>query len=161
MKQLILLFCTYLPLGQIIAQGPPAGGPLPAAAGRPGGAGAAGGNSASGHLYGKLVDSAGHGVADASVMVLGPVKDPVTGKRHESLLKGVSTQNNGDFSVEDLPVNTALKLSVSAIGYRVFTREITLAARDADKDLGKIPMAQASSELQQVVVTASRPAMSV
>ncbi|HXB34563.1 MAG TPA: hypothetical protein VNV35_14115, partial [Puia sp.] len=96
MKKLILLLCTFLALNQLIAQGPPAGGPPPGGPGGPGGP--MSGGSASGHLFGKLVDSTGHGIARASVMILKISKDPATGKQRETLLKGGSSQNNGDFS---------------------------------------------------------------
>src|ERR1700689_1832173 len=132
MKKLILLLCTSLALGQLIAQGPPAGGPP----GGPGGPGSPMGNgAASGHLYGKLVDSTGHGIAHASVMILKISKDPATGKQRETLLKGGSSQNNGDFSAEDLPTGSPLKLSITAIGYAPFTQVIALTPQASDKDL--------------------------
>ena len=159
MKKLTLLFLASLALGQLIAQGPPAGGPP---SGGPGGPGSpTGGGSATGHLYGKLVDSAGHGIAHASVMLLKIVKDPATGKQHETLLKGGSSQNNGDFSAEDLPTGGPLKLSITAIGYTPFTQVIALTPQNSDKDLGKLTLFQTSKELQQVVVTASKPTMSL
>ena len=158
MKKLLLLCCTLLSLSTLIAQGPPAGGPPP---GAPGPGNAMGGGPASGHLYGKLVDSAGHGIARASVMILKIAKDPATGKQRETLLKGGSSQNNGDFSAEDLPVNSPLKLSISAVGYTPLTKTITLSPRESDKDLGKLAMTIANDQLQQVVVTASKPTMTV
>jgi outer membrane receptor protein involved in Fe transport len=161
MKQLLLLFCSILTVNTIFAQGPPTGGPPPGgnSSGRPSNSPIGGGTS--GHLYGKLVDTAGHGIAQASVMVLKSAKDAATGKRRETLLKGVGTQNNGDFSVEDLPVNTPLKLKISAIGYTPLVRDLSLQPREAEKDLGNLSMTQASNELQQVVVTASKPTMTV
>ncbi len=159
MKKLILLLTiTTLALNQLIAQGPPAGGPPP---GGPGGPGPMGGGSATGHLYGKLVDSTGHGIARASVMILKIVKDPASGKQRETLLKGISSQTNGDFSAEDLPVGSPLKISISAIGYSPLTQTITLSPRKSEKDLGKLAMTVATKQLQEVVVTASKPTMSV
>src|ERR1700761_6690982 len=100
MKKLLLLCCTLIGLNQLIAQGPPAGGPPPG--GGPGPSGNPMGGGSTGHLYGKLVDSTGHAIARASVMILRVSKDPASGKMRESLLKGLSSQNNGDFSAEDL-----------------------------------------------------------
>jgi len=120
-----------------------------------------GGGGASGHLYGRLVDSAGHGIAHASVMILKISKDPTTGKQRETLLKGGNSQNNGDFSAEDLPTGSPLKLSISAVGYSPLARQITLTPQSSDKDFGKLTMTQKSNELQQVVVTASKPTMTV
>ena len=161
MKKLLpLLLTTCLAFGQSIAQGPPAGGPPPGGSGGPG-PGATAGGSATAHLYGKLVDSTGHGIARASVMILKVARNPATGKERETLLKGISSQNNGDFSAEDLPIGTPLKLSISAVGYSPLTRTITLSPRESDRDLGKLSMTVATKELQQVVVTASKPTMSV
>lgn len=157
-KRILLLAATFLALTQLIAQGPPAGGPPP---GGPGSSGPMGGGATTGHLFGKLVDSTGHGIAHASVMILRSVKDPATGKQHETLLKGVSSQNNGDFSAEDLPTGNPLKLSISAVGYSPLTQSVVLSPRESDKDLGKLQMTLASKELQQVVVTASKPTMAI
>src|SRR5580692_4108269 len=160
MKKLTLLLLTSLALGQLIAQGPPAGGPP---SGGPGGGPGSpmGGGPASGHIYGKLIDSTGHGIAHASVMILKIVKDPATGKQRETLLKGGSSQNNGDFSAEDLPTGSPLKLSITAVGYTPFTQVILLTPQTSEKDLGKLTLTQTSKELQQVVVTASKPTMTV
>lgn len=127
----------------VLAQGPPPGHE--------------GGASASGHLYGKLVDSAGHGIGQASVMILKVSADPGSGKRKDQLLKGGTTQNNGDFSMEDLPLYTALKVTVSAVGYKALTKEVTLTPQSSDKDLGDLHLVPDGKELQQVIVTASKP----
>ena len=158
MKKLILLLCTALAFGQLIAQGPPAGGPPPGAPGMPG---QMGGGSATGRVYGKIVDSAGHGIGQASVMILKVAKSGPSGKPHETLLKGINSQNNGDFSAEDLPAGTPLKISISAVGYSPQTRDVMLTPRESEKDLGKLPLTVATKQMQEVVVTASKPAMTV
>src|ERR1700743_1389878 len=142
MKKLILLLCTSLALSQLIAQGPPAGGPPPGSPGNPNN-GAMGPAASNGHLFGKVVDSTGHGIARASVMLLKIAKAPNTGKPHETLLKGITSQNNGDFSAEDLPIGAPLKISISAIGYSPYTQTIALSPRESEKDLGKLQMATA------------------
>jgi len=162
MKKLLSILCLLLVLDQVFAQGPPGspggGGP----GGGPGGPGAQGGRGAgSGHLYGKLIDSTGHGIGRASVMILKTNTDPASGKKKDMLLKGITTQNNGDFSAEDLPLNSPLKLSISAVGYTALVREVTLSPQSAEKDLGDLQMTLATKELQQVVVTASKPSMTV
>lgn len=155
MKKLMLLLVTSLALGQLIAQGPPAGGPPP------GSPGPMGGGSASGHLYGKLVDSAGHGIAHASVMILQIVKDPVGGKQREALVKGVSSQNNGDFSAEDLPIGKPLNIRVSAVGFTGLSQDVVLTPQVAEKDLGNLKLTIAVKLMQEAVVTASKPTMSL
>lgn len=156
------ILIALLVIGTIQAQ-PPGGGPGGPGGGAPGGVAGGGGREgvAGGHLYGKLVDSTGHGIGHASVLILRISKDPATGKRKDVLLKGVTTQNNGDFSAEDLPVNSPLKISASAVGYVAMSRELTLSPQSSDKDLGDLRLVSAVKELQQVVVTASKPTMSV
>jgi outer membrane receptor protein involved in Fe transport len=166
MKKLLFILCLLLVVDQLFAQGPPGG---PGGPGGAGGQGGPGGNSSgtggrgagTGHLYGKLVDSTGHGIGRASVMILKTHVDPNSGKKKDMLLKGITTQNNGDFSAEDLPLNSPLRLSVSAVGYTTLVREITLSPQSSDKDLGDLSMTLATNELQQVVVTATKPSMTV
>lgn len=111
----------------------------------------------SGRLYGKLVDSSGHGIGQASVMILKINTDPGSGKRKDQLLKGGASQNNGDFSSEDLPVNTPLKITITAVGYKALTQDLTLTRQSSDRDLGNLHLAPTDQLLQQVVVTASKP----
>ena len=170
-KSFLLLLGLLVTVSQLFAQGPPAGGAPggsggPGSAGRPGGAGGPGstggpGGGANGHLYGKLVDSTGHGIGKASVLILKVLTDKGTGKKKETLVKGLSSQNNGDFSAEDLPVGTPLKVNVSAVGYTALSQVVLLTPGAGDKDLGNLALKASSNELQQVVVTASKPAISV
>jgi len=152
MKKSLFILCILLATREIFAQAPP---------GAPAGTPPRGSASASGHLYGKLVDSTGRGIARASVLIMKVYTDPGTGQRKETLLKGLTTQKNGDFSAEDLPLNSPLKLSVSAVGYAAQAQEVTLTPRSSDKDLGDLHMVAEAKELQQVVVTAAKPTMSV
>src|SRR5687768_1599119 len=69
-----------------------------------------------GRLYGKLVDSAGKGIGDASVVLLQTKYDSVSKKNKDVLLKGMTTQANGDFNFEELPIFRLLKLKISALG---------------------------------------------
>ncbi len=83
--------------------------------GMPGGAQRA--MPAIGRIYGKLVDSTGKGIGDASILLLQSKFDSVTKKNKDVLLKGITTQANGDFNLEELPVFKPLKLKVSALGH--------------------------------------------
>jgi ferric enterobactin receptor len=160
-KSSLLLPGLLLIVSQLFAQGPPSGGPGgPGAPGGPGGPGGSGGG-ANGHLYGKLVDSSSHGVGRASVLILKVSVDKATGKKKETLLKGLTSQNNGDFSAEDLPVNTPLKLSVSAVGFTAYEQVVVLTPQGSDKDMGKLQLLPSSKVLQQVVVTASKPTITM
>ena len=159
MKKLFTLIITLFLIGRVLAQ-PPGGGPPGGAPGGMGPGGPGGQGGASGHLFGKLVDSTGKGISRASVLIL-KVSVDANGKRKEMLAKGLTTQGNGDFSAEDLPVNTPLKLKASAVGYSEYTQEITLHPPKTEQDLGTLRLAAKAKELEQVVVTACKPAMTI
>lgn len=150
MKKLLVIASLLFAATRLLAQGPPPGGP-----GGPQGQMPASG----GHLYGKLVDTTGKAIGNVSVLVLQTKADKATGKRKDVLLKGVTTKSNGEFSLEDLPMNSALKLNITAVGYAPTTQTVTLTG--ADKDLGNLPLATAAKELQEVIVTAVKPSMSL
>lgn len=123
-----------------------------------------------GHVYGKLVDSAGKPIGEASIVILHNRFDSVAKKRKDILLKAVATQANGEFSFSELPVFGALKLKVTAIGYKpaeqTVTFEMKMPAGDPkpfndpmsamtafDKDLGNIKLSTEAKVLQNVTVT--------
>ncbi|WP_121355535.1 TonB-dependent receptor [Flavisolibacter nicotianae] len=132
-----------------------------------------------GRIYGKLVDSTGKGIADASVVVLQSKMDTATKKMKDVLLKGVSTQGNGDFNLEGLPIFGPLKLSISGVGFLPLTQKVqfemkmpagggaaprsqqggmpdlSAMAGAFEKDLGKITLQTDSKSLQGVVITAT------
>jgi ferric enterobactin receptor len=108
-----------------------------------------------GRLYGKVVDSAGKGIQDASVLLLQNKFDTATKKTKEVLLRGMNTQANGDFNMEDLPVGGAFKLSVTATGFKAQDREVKFTPGALDKDLGKIGLETDVQQLSAVVVTSS------
>ena len=143
MKHLFLLAALLISSFALRAQGGPPGGPGVA-------------DAAIGHLFGKLVDAAGKGIANGSVLVL----RAATGTKYV-LLKGVTTNSNGAFSIEDLPAGGPLKLSISAVGYKPFTEIVSITPPDFDKDLGKLALETGAKELEEVVVTAAKPTMSV
>ena len=94
-------------------------------------------------------------------MILKVATDKSSGKKKETLVKGVTTQGNGDFSAEDLPVGAQLRVNISAVGYTALTQDVTLTPQGSDKDLGKLQLTPSTKELQQVIVTAQKPTMSV
>ncbi|HEV9038807.1 MAG TPA: TonB-dependent receptor [Puia sp.] len=143
MKQSILFLSMLLVIGQVFAQAPPNSG------------------AQTGRLYGKIVDSAGHGIGRASVLILKAGTGPATGKKKQVLVKGTITQNNGDFSAEDLPMGSPLQLNVSAVGYTALQQAVVLTRQAADKDLGSVVMLPDTKQLEQVVVTASKPSMTL
>ncbi len=137
-----------------------------------------------GHIYGKLVDSSGHPVSEATVLLLHNKYDSATKKSKMVLLKGLTTKENGDFSFEDLPIMGALKLKISATGYKPFEQQVVFQMRmpsggapkpgadvtqtinsmssainGFDRDLGNIKLAVDIAQLQGVTVTASPPTL--
>jgi outer membrane receptor protein involved in Fe transport len=128
-----------------------------------------------GRIYGKLVDSSGKGIGNASVILLQSRLDTVTKKSKEILLKGVSSQANGDFNFEDLPVFRPLKLKISATGHQPFEQTVSIQpkmpakmqstpgqmpdmsamAGALEKDMGKITLKTDVQQLAGVLVTAA------
>lgn len=121
-----------------------------------------------GHVYGKIVDSTGKSIGEASVMLMGNQYDSTAKKFKEVLIKGLITRSNGEFSFSDLPIVGKLKLKISATGYKPMDKDVAFqfkmggndpaAALNAfDKDLGNIQMEQDIKQLAGVVVTATKP----
>src|ERR1044071_3729052 len=129
-----------------------------------------------GRVYGKLVDSTGKSIGDASVMLLQNKFDSTLKKNKEVLLKGMITQANGDFNFEELPIFRPLKLEISALGHKAIEQTVTIQPKmDAnapkpnsnqtpdfsamasafEKDLGKITMKTDLKELGNVTVTST------
>lgn len=126
-----------------------------------------------GRIYGKLVDSSGKAIRDASVVVLQRKMDTVTKAWKEVLLKGAATQANGDFNIEGLPIMGQLKLTISATGYEPQTQNVAFQMRppaggapgqapdmsamasNFEKDLGRVTLKTDVQQLSGVVVTAS------
>lgn len=128
-----------------------------------------------GHVYGKLIDSTGQPLGDASVILLQTRFDSATKKRKEILFKGTSTKSNGEFDFDELPVFGQLKLKVSATGYKPYEQAVSFmppmgkdmkpptsqgqasdfSAMSAmfDKNLGKITLSGDIKKLQDVTVT--------
>lgn len=170
MKNLLLMMVFLVGGGSLQAQFP---------------AGGAGRNIPNmGHVYGKLVDSTGHPVSEATVLILHNKYDSVTKKSKMVLLKGLTTKENGDFSFEDLPIMGALRLKISATGFKPLEKQVMFQMRmpaggapkpgadvtqtinsmssainGFDKDLGNIKLAVDIAQLQGVTVTASPPTL--
>ncbi|HVV05518.1 MAG TPA: outer membrane beta-barrel protein, partial [Puia sp.] len=130
-----------------------------------------------GRAYGKITDSAGQPMNQASVLVLRSTIDPNTKKKKLVLLKGTDTKANGEFDLEDLPIASQLVLKLSATGYKPQDLSFMIIPQQAaavpgsdnsnpmgnlpsfSKDLGIIKMTTDTKELSTVTVTAKTPAM--
>jgi len=175
MKKVIILFLGILCGLASVAQFP--------------GVGPGGGKGQSipniGHIYGKIVDSAGKPIGDVSVILLQNKFDSVSKKRKDVLFKGISTKANGEFSFEELPLFGALKLKISALGYKPVEQTVAFQMKmppggaapkqsgdpsqamnamsgmlnSIDKDLGNIKLVTDTKQLEAVTVTASKPTL--
>jgi len=134
-----------------------------------------------GHVYGKVLDTDGKPIAEASVVLLQSKYDTATKKNKEVLLKAMITKTKGEFSFEELPIFGSLKLKITAIGFTELNQPISFQmkmpaagsvaapAGDAgqamggmnafDKDLGNIKLKAAVNQLAEVTVTATKPTL--
>src|SRR5690348_12629219 len=94
MKKIVLLIAIVLGVTNVFSQ-PPGG--MPPAGMRPSG-------NASAHLFGKLTDSDGKGIGEATVLLMENKMDTTTKKMKQLLFKSIITQANGDFSFEEVPL---------------------------------------------------------
>ena len=115
MKPIFFLLVLLLTVTFASAQMPPGGGK--------------GGAPNMGHVYGRVVDSTGHGIGAATVVLLVNKFDTVAKKNKSVLFKGLSTSSNGDFSLEDLPMFGPLTLKISATGYKPYQTVVTFQMR--------------------------------
>ena len=133
-----------------------------------------------GRAYGKVTDSTGQPIGQASALVLKSVTDTATKKKKLVLFKGIETKANGEFDFEDLPIVTQLVLRISATGYKAKDLSFMIVPASAstapapanqanaspygnipsfDKDLGLVKLTSEVKELGAVTVTAKPPAM--
>lgn len=108
--------------------------PAPAASGKPangmpGGGGFDPSKMNIGRFYGKVVDENGKGVGYATVRLFGKKFDPETRSLKEALLSGQLTEENGDFSLENLPVVGDFTLKISIIGFAETSQTVTFGIK--------------------------------
>src|SRR5688572_28285096 len=90
-------------------------------AGRPNG-----GQMPAGRFYGKVVDSkTGKPIEYASVQLIQNKMDTVTKKRKETVIAGMLTKANGDFSLENVPVMGQSKLKITVVGFKEFEQTVS------------------------------------
>lgn len=104
----------------------------------------------SNRIYGKLIDkNTGKGIEAASVQLFAG----------DSLIRGMLTRPNGDFSFDNLPRETRFRVQVSAIGYEPYEQVVDPADAVLQRDLGNIILQSDVKQLGGVTVVASRPAL--
>jgi len=77
--------------------------------------------------------------------------------KDSTIIKYLFTSNTGSFDFKDLPVGTPLTVSLSFIGYRTFTKKISLSQDASLFDMGEIRLPQRNNILDEVVITGQRP----
>lgn len=136
----------------------------------PGGGNRGAGQQLSGRLYGKIIEtSSGKAVEFASVQLLQTKLDTVTKERKETIIGGMLTKTNGDFSIENVPVFGPLKLKVTGIGFKEYTQNVSFDLKRGgdpsammnalDKDLGNIKIEIEEKVLGNVTVTSEKPGL--
>ena len=172
MKKVVLALLVLLASARLMAQ-------FPGASGK--------GNTQAmnmGHVYGKVVDSTLKPIDQVSVALLQNKYDSVSKKRKDVLLKAMNTNSKGEFSFEELPMFGALKLKISAVGFKPYEQTVsfqmnfgnmpksspsssgtpnmsalTNLANSFDKDLGNIKLSEDAAQLQTVVVSTAAQGM--
>ncbi len=130
-----------------------------------------------GHLSGKIIDSIGKPVAGASVLILQTKFDTATKKARDILVKGITTNNKGEFDVEELPL-MGMKIKISATGFKETEQKVMFldpskmpkpgqqpssggmpSMPSFEKNLGNIQLSGDAAQLQGVTVVATTPTL--
>jgi outer membrane receptor protein involved in Fe transport len=115
-----------------------------------GGGAMGGGMGQSGRFYGKIVDAAGgKPVPAASIKLVSSKFNMAQKKMIDTVLTGQLTPNNGDFSLENVPVIGEYKLVVSAIGFKPYEQKISFLTKEQQEKLTKAFMQMGAQRQQQ------------
>lgn len=139
--------------------------------GRPGGGPGMGAQANIGRFYGKVVDeTTGEPVAYASVQLTGMKFDSVAKKMQPAIIAGQLTLENGEFSLEKLPIFGEFTLKISYLSYATYEQKVSFGlggrnggnrpqggnmgamAGAVDKDLGNIKLGASAKLLKEVEV---------
>lgn len=122
-----------------------------------------------GRFYGKVVDENKKPIAYASVQLSGMRFDSVSRSMQEKIVAGQLTQENGEFSLEGLPIRGQFTLKINYMGYATYEQKVAFdikmpggnggggignMAASVDKDLGNIVLQTSSQMLKEVTVSA-------
>lgn len=126
--------------------------------------GARSGPSKTGRLFGKVVDDQGKGVGYATVQLMKPTSTEDNQESTPELVAGQITDDNGDFSLDKIPVGQ-YKLFISFIGFTEVNQTVSFdngsGGLNLDKDLGNISLVMESSLLNEVTVKAEKAAFTL
>lgn len=111
-----------------------------------------GGQMNIGRFYGKIVDDESKGISYASVQLWTVQFDSATQSMQQKAIAGQLTAENGDFSLEKLPVRGGFILKVSILGYAKLEQKVAFEGRNFDKDLGNISLTTEALSIDEVVI---------
>ncbi len=129
-----------------------------------------------GRFYGKVLDeSTKKGLGYASVQLTAMRFDSTSRSMQPQVIAGQLTEQNGDFSLENLPVMGQFTLKISYMGYASIEQKVSFGLErgkpangaggpnlnNVDKDLGNIMLAVSSQMLKEVTVTGEASAVSL
>ncbi len=97
-----------------------------------------------GRIYGKVIDkTTKEPIPYASVVATRGKKDSIVG--------GQLTVENGDFNLDNLPLGGA-KIKISVVGFKDFTKSVTMFPPDVEFDLGDIALEVNAEVLKTVTI---------
>lgn len=109
---------------------------------------------AQGSIKGKLVDSTGKQHLSLATITVFKAKDT-------SIITYRLSDPQGEFRVPGLPLNVPCRVVISFSGYGVIRKEFELTATQPQLDLGTFKLYPDAQSLEEVLVTAERPPVSV
>jgi hypothetical protein len=99
-------------------------------------------------VYGRVIDaSTKKGAEFATVNLLAAARDSMVG--------GALAEENGDFSMEGIPVGS-YRLRIASLGYTTFEQPVTVTASGGEQDLGNLLFEPGATMLKPAEVTAER-----
>lgn len=112
-------------------------------------------------LFGKVIESKlNKGLEAASVQVFAMLRNEA-GKKHDSLIAGMLTKQNGEFNFIDLTLPDSFSIKVTAQGYAENSKIVAMDRSNQANlgmDVGNIKLASAADLLGAVTIVAQRPA---
>lgn len=101
-----------------------------------------------GHVYGKVLDAqSGKPIEFASVALIR--------LRDSSVVNGMLTKPNGDFSLENLPFGQ-FNLRINFIGYKPLLKRITITPQNIEQDLGNFKLTPNIKALKEVEIVGQK-----
>jgi outer membrane receptor protein involved in Fe transport len=112
------------------------------------------GGGGSGRFYGKVLDGKSKDPVEYAILRLYQSKRDSLGNTSEKIVGGGITEKNGDFSIDNVPLDGKLKLFITAIGFDslMFNIEFTPAPGIFLKDLGNLLLNPATTQLKTVEI---------